>query len=51
MIYFCNLEYDEAFSNFCRFIDNLMDIKNNTVTTDESIILKLAEDVYFLVKT
>ena len=33
----------------CRFIDNFMDIQSNAVTTDESIVLKLAEDVYFLV--
>ena len=34
----------------CRFIDNFMDIQSNAVTTDESIVLKLAEDVYFLVQ-
>ena len=33
----------------CRFINNFLDIQNDTVTTDESIILKLAEDVYFMV--
>ena len=33
----------------CRFIDNFMDIQSNAVTTDESIVLKLAEDIYFLV--
>ena len=32
-------------------VDNFMDIQNNTATTDESIVLKLAEDVYFLVRT
>ena len=29
--------------------NNFMDIQSNAVTTDESIVLKLAEDVYFLV--